>query len=101
LLKDTFNRRTHQNYYFWRDRSGLEIDFIFDKSVTLMPIEAKSGKTLEADRVVPIERWRTLAGEEAGRTWIVYGGGENRSFKDVDILAWRDINRLPQAVEAG
>ena len=31
LLKDAFNRRTHQTYYFWRDRSGLEIDFLFDR----------------------------------------------------------------------
>jgi predicted AAA+ superfamily ATPase len=99
LLKYTFNRRSHHTYYFWRDRSGLEIDFVIDRAGTLMPIEAKSGKTSAGDWAEPIERWRMLAGEESGQGWIIYGGEESRSFKGIDILAWRDIDRLFRAIE--
>jgi hypothetical protein len=100
-LKDTFNRRSQRTYYFWHDRSGLEIDFVFDRSGTLIPIEAKSGKTFAGDWIEPIARWRALAGEESGQGWIMYGGDENLLFRDVDIVAWRDINRLFQNIESG
>ena len=98
LLKDTFNRRSQQKYYFWRDRSGLEIDFVADRAGKLLPIEAKSGKTFASDWVAPIERWQAIVGDASQRGWIVYGGDESRPFKGVDILAWRDIDRIFQTL---
>jgi hypothetical protein len=67
----------------------------------LIPVEAKSGKRAAGDWVKPIEQWRALAGDEAGPWWIVYGGDDNRTFKGVEIVSWRDINRFFRAFEPG
>jgi hypothetical protein len=66
-----------------------------------MPVEVKSGKTAAGDWVKPIERWRALAGDDAGPGWIVYGGDDNMSFKGVEIVSWRHISRLFRAGEPG
>ncbi len=46
LLKLRFNKGLRANLYFWRDKTGHEIDCILDKGLNLTPIEIKSGKTI-------------------------------------------------------
>ena len=94
LLKARFNRALASNLYFWRDRAGLEVDVLVEQGATLMPIEIKSGQTLVRDFFTGLERWQRLAGDAAGRPWLVYGGGERQSRTDVEVLPWEGIQEL-------
>jgi predicted AAA+ superfamily ATPase len=49
IMKSAFNGGATPSLYFWRDRSGNEIDFLIGRGSDLLPIEAKSGKTVAAD----------------------------------------------------
>jgi predicted AAA+ superfamily ATPase len=98
LLKGAYNRRTGKRLYFWRDRAGLEIDFLAEHANALVPIEVKSGKTFATDWLVPIERWLKLAGREGGRAWLVHGGDDSGMRNGIETLGWRDIERLVAAL---
>jgi len=49
LLKCRFNKGLPPNLYFWRNNKGDEIDLIVDRGEELIPVEIKSGRTLNAD----------------------------------------------------
>ena len=44
LLKGRHIQAPGSNLYFWRDRSGLEIDVLIDQGEMLVPVEAESGR---------------------------------------------------------
>lgn len=99
LLKAAYNHGRQPNIYFWRDRAGLEIDFLLDRGSTLVPVEVKSGATVASDWTRSLERWTRLAGDLAGPGWVVYGGDTSESHDRADVLSWRDIKRLTATSE--
>ena len=80
--------------YFWRDRAGLEVDFLAERAGRLIPIEVKSGGTFVSEWLKALERWVALAGDEAGQAWLVYGGDSSSRRKGVNLLSWREMDRL-------
>ncbi|MEZ4905328.1 MAG: DUF4143 domain-containing protein [Spirosomataceae bacterium] len=88
LLKNRFNVGEESNLYFWRDKSGREIDVIIDEAVRLLPIEIKSGQTVQSDYFKNIDYWSQLSGEQKG--YILYGGEQvqQRSSGTV-VMNWR------------
>ncbi len=94
LLKARFNAALASNLYFWRDRSGLEVDVLIEQGATLVPVEIKSGQTLARQFFTGLERWQDLAGESAGRPWLVYGGEERQGRSQVEVVPWKAIQDL-------
>jgi uncharacterized protein len=101
LLKGAYDKGVRPTVYFWRDRSGLEVDFVVDHGTKLTQIEAKSGGTFVSDWTSSIQRWTKVAGKDAGPGWIVYGGDTRSPRKGLEVIPWRDIARLVSAVAAG
>lgn len=97
LLKARFNVALDDNLYHWRDHAGLEIDFLLDQGAELVPVEAKSGQTVSRDFFTALDRWRSLAGDVAGRGWLVYGGNRSESRACVEVVPWREIGPLGHA----
>jgi uncharacterized protein len=48
-VKTRLNRGERAAFHFWRDSNGNEVDLIADAGMKLMPIEIKSGQTLNRD----------------------------------------------------
>ncbi|MEN8133761.1 MAG: ATP-binding protein [Pseudomonadota bacterium] len=92
LLKARYNAGETSNLYFWRDRSGHEVDLLIDHGTHLSPMEIKSGQTINRDYFKGLEFWKKLAGESAGRAWLVYGGDIRQTRSDVTVLPWNEIN---------
>ena len=92
LLKARYNAGETSNLYFWRDRSGHEVDLLIDHGTHLSPLEIKSGQTINKDYFKSLEFWRKLAGEAAGKAWLIYGGDSQQSRTDVTILPWFEID---------
>lgn len=97
LLKGRANRGLGSNLYFWRDRHGLELDFVMDRGQELVLAEAKSGKTIPTDAWKPLLAVRDLAGPVATSSWLVHGGDQQLKNRGVTALPWQRIERLTRA----
>lgn len=88
MVRTRLNRMENTEFFFWRDSNGNEIDVIADYGGRLMPVEIKSGKTLNRDFFSGLERWLALAGEQAFSPALVYGGDRNLVRKGIRVFAW-------------
>jgi len=88
LVKARLNAGEKGQLYFWRDRNGNEVDVIVDVGTKLMPIEIKSGQTLNRDFFIGLERWAKLAGPQATSPILIYGGMKKSTHKGIKIYGW-------------
>lgn len=98
LLKGRYNRSLPSHLFFWRDNTGNEVDIIIDQGVTLVPLEIKSGQTINADYFTGLRKWLTWAGAEAGKPYLVYGGDESQQRKDGDVVPWREVAGIAETL---
>jgi len=74
--------------FFWRDRTGHEIDFLIDLGTDLLPVEAKSAKTVAPDFSDGLRYWLSLKGNTAKRGILVYGGEDSYEREGIQVRAW-------------
>lgn len=95
VVSEFVKRRTNAgqppNLFFWRDRAGHEIDLLLQEGGEIRPVEIKSGATIQREAMRGLEKWRDIAGNEAGRPMLVYGGIESQQRSELDIVSWREL----------
>ncbi len=94
LLKARFNGGKPSNLYFWRDRSGHEVDLLLDAGDRLVPIEIKSGQTVTSDLFRGLRQWEHISGDAAAPKWVIYGGDARQARPEAEVLPWREIAAL-------
>lgn len=94
LVKSRLNTGEKTAFHFWRDSNGNEIDIIADVGLKLMPIEIKSGQTLNRDFFSSMNRWLKLAGDKAISPSLVYGGTEKHVRKGINIYGWNEVSQI-------
>lgn len=72
FLKQDYNRGKTDNFWFWRDSTGNEIDLLIERGKELIPVEIKSGQTITDEFFKGFRYWKKLTGSEGG--FVVYGG---------------------------
>lgn len=95
LAKTFCNRGERPPLYFWRDSSGNEVDVIADLGTRLVPIEIKSGQTVNRDFFTGLDRWCALAGERAADPTLVYGGTDSYTRRGFRVLGWEEVGQVP------
>lgn len=90
LRKFALNRGISAQFHFWRDSNGNEVDLLVEVGGRVIPIEIKSGQTLNRDFFTGLERWLALAGELAHNPALIYGGNHRQERKGIRILGWQD-----------
>lgn len=94
LVKAGLNRGERPTLHFWRDSNGNEVDVIADVGPKMLPIEIKSGQTLNRDFFGGLERWQALAGELAATPALVYGGSGTLVHRDIEVYGWDAVGRV-------
>jgi predicted AAA+ superfamily ATPase len=95
LLKFRFNRSRDNNLYYWRDKSGHEIDCIIDTGQNNpVPVEIKAGRTISTDYFKNISYWNNLSGNPPERSFVVYGGEKSQNRKAGRVISYDDIGEL-------
>ena len=94
LLKTRYKHAMSSNLYYWRDHTGNEVDILIEQSNCLVPVEVKSGQTVTADSLKGLDYWVSLAGNLAGKPWLVYGGDQNQARSKANIVSWRHMSEL-------
>lgn len=91
LRKDFLNRGEPPMFYYWRDSNGNEVDLLIELGGGLIPIEIKSGQTLNRDFFTGLERWTALAGEMACSPTLIYGGADEQLRRGVRVVGWNQL----------
>ncbi len=92
LLKTRFNNGQRSNLFYWRDRTGNEIDVLLDQSGQVVPIEIKTAATFTTDFVKGINYWKKI-NPEVRNAYVVYTG-KNNALENTQILNWKDIDEI-------
>jgi len=94
LMKARFNKGLPSNLYFWRDKTGNEVDVIIDVGGRLHPVEIKSGQTITKSAFDGLSKWCELAGDQAGYASIIYGGESQTTRQNTQVISWGNLTAL-------
>lgn len=88
LLKNRFNSGSTDNLYYWRDKTGNEIDILSDNVGQLQAIEVKAGETISQDYFKGLNYFSAL---ETGRVekLVIYGGNQEQTRSNgIQVKPW-------------
>jgi len=88
VAKSYLHHRRTLPLFFWRDRTGHEIDLLIEESGLLYPVEIKSGHTMSPDMLDGLLWWTKLAGLPPNTATLVYGGNDAFTRADVAVRPW-------------
>jgi predicted AAA+ superfamily ATPase len=94
LLKRRLNKGLEPNIYFWRDRTGNEIDILIDDGRSLIPVEIKSSATVTAEFFSAFAKWKAISSRKDSKGWLIYGGDSRQDRSDCTVLPWKRIADL-------
>lgn len=91
-LKQAWNSKSHDNFYFWRDRSGNEIDLLIERSNRLIAVEIKSGKTISSDFFNSL--YQFIKDKNGIKAYLIYGGTEIQKRSELTVLGFNHLNKF-------
>jgi len=94
VLKYFYNKGINKQLYFWRDSNGNEIDLIVEQNSKIIPIEIKSGRTINNSFFKGLECFADISDELSEKTILIYGGDESMERMKTDVFSWNAINSL-------
>ena len=93
LLKQRFNKGQRNNFYYWRDRTGNEIDILIDKANGAIPVEIKSSATYNKSFLKGIAHWKKIQ-PATKQSFLVYTGEESLQQQETQILNWKALDKV-------
>ena len=88
-IKQSWNRSTHEQFYFWRDSTGNEIDLIIERGNELIPLEIKSSKTIHQDFFKGLQYFEKI--RPGVKNYLVYGGNELQKRANCTVIGFNHI----------
>ncbi len=89
MVKQRTNKGLPINLFYWRDKTGHEIDVVIDEAGKLLPIEIKSAKTYNDGFIKNISYWIALSGEK--KSILLYAGNvSQKRANGLSITPWKD-----------
>lgn len=93
LLKRRYNAAQLSNLYFFRDSNKNELDCILEE-IDLKAIEIKSSKTFSNSFIDGLNYFTRNSELKTGNGYVVYGGNEQFTFKDFNVISWRNLREI-------
>jgi len=94
FIKNHFHHGKRPQAYFWRDSQGKEIDCLLIDGEKVLPIEIKSGKTINNSYFSNLVYWHGLAKMPKDHGCVVYGGEETLRTSIGSFVSWKDLDRI-------
>jgi len=89
LLKERFNAGENDNLFYWRDKTGNEVDVIAENEGKLTAIELKAGETISSDYFKGLE-YLSKVSSVVIEKMIVYGGNQTQNRSNgILIKTWK------------
>lgn len=95
LLKNRFNVGENDNLYYWRDKTGNEVDIITENEGKLTTIELKAGETISNDFFKGLNYFSTLETPDTEKI-LIYGGNQTQNrTNDIKVKPWNNFIEKP------
>ncbi len=91
ILKINYNFAEKYEMYYWRDNHKKEIDLIIDFGIKQYGIEIKSSNTISEKYFSGLKYWKSLTDIESNNLYLIYGGEENVTRNEMNVLSWNNI----------
>ena len=76
------------NLFYWRDKTGHEIDLLIERAESIYPIEIKSASTLNTDFFKNLIYYGNLS--KVKESALLYAGNETQNRSDgIKVMNWR------------
>lgn len=89
LMKQRYHRGVRPDVYFWRDKTGHEVDCLLEEEGILKLIEIKAGKTFRPDFFKNLDYVKRTIAVPNIQSYVVYGGEEKQVREQATVLGWR------------
>ncbi len=89
IIKSKFNNVKPLNLYFFRDRTGNEVDLISDSAGKLDVLEIKSAKTYSRELFKGIKKLEQFMPGKIERSTVLYCGSKEAVTENVHIKNWK------------
>ena len=91
FLKRKFNNGSLEQFSFYRDNRGYEIDLIIEDGGKMNGIEIKSSSTFNKAFLKNLKYIEKTQNGLMGKYSLVYGGDIKSNMNNVEIIPWREI----------
>ncbi|MBF0511761.1 MAG: ATP-binding protein [Candidatus Omnitrophica bacterium] len=86
LMKQYYHHGRRPRLYFWRDKTGHEIDCVMEKGMEAIPLEIKSGRTINSSCFDNLDYWKRL--NKTNLSYLVYAGETAHQRHECSILPY-------------
>jgi len=87
--KQRLARGKREDFWFWRDNKGLEIDLLITDGKGMKSFEIKAGRTANSSYFQNLKFWNKLTG--GNESTVVYGVDLTQVVPDGKLKSWRDL----------
>ncbi len=94
FIKKNFNDGIRQFPSFWKDNHDREMDCLLEKGEEIIPIEMKSGKTMDNSFFDNLKFWYKITKTQTDSGFVVYGGEKSYQTSMGTYVSWSDLKRI-------
>ncbi len=98
IIADIFKQFHHAgsrpSLFFWRDHRGNEVDLLIEHGNRLIPVEIKSGETLNDDFLKGLRYFDHLHKGKMQEGVLMYGGALKQARESIKILPWTELRKV-------
>jgi predicted AAA+ superfamily ATPase len=91
-VKQNYHQNLMQDFWFWRDSAGHEVDLIRQDDNLLNIIEIKSTATISQNLFNGLDYFQNLAKEDVKSKSLVYAGLDSQKRTNVNVVSWYELN---------
>jgi hypothetical protein len=88
-VKAFYHRGEKLELFYWRSKTGLEIDLLIDRNHRLYPMETKASATLLPGHAKGLNEWCNLAGKEAVKGVIIAAIDNLMEVSGCRAISWK------------
>jgi predicted AAA+ superfamily ATPase len=91
LQKSNHHLYLHEDYYFWQDSNGHEVDLLMKKGQGFSIFEIKATQTVSSALFKELDRFEDISAPAKVEKTLIYGGLENEKRTNYQVCSWRNI----------
>ncbi len=80
----------HQDYYFWQDSNGREVDLLIKYPKKYTIYEIKATETITSSLFKNLDVFEAIAAPEKVEKKLIYGGLESQKRTKYEVISWKE-----------